>query len=54
MNLDVADPDVQQSSSRATEFWGEVDQKTPQYPRVQTDTGLDDEDYSGESSGTEQ
>lgn len=54
VNLDVADPDVQQSSSRAFEYRGDVDQKTPQYPRMHTDMGSDDEDFSGETSGTEQ
>lgn len=54
VNLDVAVPDVQQPSRRAMEYQGHVDQKTPQDPRMHIDMGSDDEDYSGESSGTEQ
>lgn len=45
--LNVTDPDVQRSSSRALTYQTDVDQRTPQDP-----TGSDDEDYNGESSGT--
>ncbi|XP_026222382.1 ovochymase-2 [Anabas testudineus] len=46
-------PDVQQSSSRVMEYWGDVDQRIPQDPRMHMDMNSDDEDYSGESSGKE-
>lgn len=51
VNLDVADADMQQSSSRTLSNYSDVDQKTPD-PRLHMDTGSDDEDHSGESSGT--
>ncbi|KAG7214846.1 hypothetical protein INR49_005114 [Caranx melampygus] len=46
------DPDVQRSSSRALRAQSDVDQRTPQDPSRRVDTGSDDEDYNGESSGT--
>ncbi|XP_071362713.1 ovochymase-2 isoform X2 [Trachinotus anak] len=53
VNMDLADPDVQQSTSRALSYQGDMDQRTPEDPRLHMDMGSDDEDYSGESSGTE-
>ncbi|XP_037623617.1 ovochymase-2 [Sebastes umbrosus] len=51
VNLDAADPGVQQSSSRALSQQADVDHKTSEDPRLHMDMGSDDEDYSGESSG---
>nr|XP_046250893.1 ovochymase-2 [Scatophagus argus] len=45
VNLDVAAPAVQESSSRA------LSQQSPDDPRLRMNAGSDDEDYSGESSG---
>ncbi|GLD65601.1 ovochymase-2-like isoform X3 [Lates japonicus] len=51
VNSDVADADMQQSSSRTLSNYSDVDQKTPDL-RLHMDMGSDDEDHSGESSGT--
>ncbi|KAM7003464.1 ovochymase-2 [Tautogolabrus adspersus] len=46
-----ANPVVQQSSSRALTSMGDEDQKTSNDLRLPMDMSLDDEDYSGDSSG---
>ncbi|XP_040893636.1 ovochymase-2 isoform X2 [Toxotes jaculatrix] len=52
VNLDLADPGVQQSSSRVLSSQADVAQKTPEDPRLNVGMASDDEDYSGEASGT--
>ncbi|KAM8751217.1 ovochymase-2 [Acanthopagrus schlegelii] len=52
VNLDVADPVMQESSSRALSHRGDVDPETSEDPRLLMEMGSDDEDYSGESTGS--
>lgn len=52
MNLDVADPVMQESSSRALSHRGDVHPETSEDPRLLMEMGSDDEDYSGESTGS--
>ncbi|XP_038561163.1 ovochymase-2 isoform X1 [Micropterus salmoides] len=47
VNLDVADPVVQQASSRSQSHRGDVDNN-----KTSEDMGSDDEDYNGDASGT--
>lgn len=52
MNLDVADPVTQESSSRALSHQGGVDPESSEDPRLLVEMGSDDEDYSGEFTGS--
>ncbi|XP_036964112.1 ovochymase-2 isoform X3 [Acanthopagrus latus] len=52
VNLDVADPVMQESSSRALSHRGDVHPETSEDPRLLMEMGSDDEDYSGESTGS--
>ncbi|XP_030280894.1 ovochymase-2 [Sparus aurata] len=52
VNLDVADPVTQESSSRALSHQGGVDPESSEDPRLLVEMGSDDEDYSGEFTGS--
>ncbi|XP_073327978.1 ovochymase-2 [Pagrus major] len=51
VNLDVADPVMQESSSRVLSLQVDMDPESSEDPRLLMEMGSDDEDYSGESSG---